>query len=187
MKELSDGGVKQVIKKPMGDDNIRQYLPDAKIIRYAEIFEYDKITQLLPKSRDYVVILVEHQLGEGHWQCLLRYGNTIEFFCSYGSYPDEAYEWNSPEQNMEVGAPEPYLTTLLKKAESVGFNVIYNKIDYQSEGKDVTTCGAYVVFRILTFLKDDMNLNDFQQLMRFIKNKTKKSYDQIVATEIRLR
>ena len=187
MKELSEGGVKKVIKEPMGDDNIHQYLPDAKIIRYAQLFEYDKITELLPKARDYVIILVEHRKCEGHWQCLLRYGNTIEFFCSYGSYPDEAYSWNSPEQNLEVDVPEPYLTTLLKRAENVGFNVIYNKKDYQSESSDVTTCGAYVVFRILTFLCDDMNLHDFQKLMQVIKKKTYKTYDEIVANEIRLR
>jgi hypothetical protein len=187
MNELSDGGAKKVISEPMGDDNIRQYLPKARIIRYAQIFNYDRIQQLLTKARSYVVILVEHSVGEGHWQCLLRYGDTIEFFCSYGSYPDEAYEWNTPQQNMEVDAPTPYLSTLLKKAEGDGFNIIYNKVDYQTEGNDITTCGAYVVFRILTFIHDDMNLGDFQKLMAHLKHTTHKSYDQIVANEIRLR
>ena len=56
-----------------------------RIIEYSELEEYQNIEDLLSKPKDYVIILIE-TVGQniGHWICLLRYQNTIEFFNSYG-------------------------------------------------------------------------------------------------------
>lgn len=188
MKEYSDITLKKIINEPMDNYDLKKYLGStAKILRYEELKNYDRLTQLLPHSNDFVVLLYERKIGEGHWCCLLRYGNTFEFWDSYGTPPDGALKWNSEEENSMVGADQPYLTNLFNKAKMSGYDVVYNKKNYQELAPNVNTCGAFVVFRIMTFIHDRLKLKQFTKLMEFLKRDTGKNYDEIVAQEISIR
>ena len=41
----------------LDDEDIRYYLPDARIMKYSELSKYTTIEQLLPKHKSYVVLL----------------------------------------------------------------------------------------------------------------------------------
>jgi hypothetical protein len=76
---------------------------------------------------------------------------------------------------------------MLNQAEKDGFKVIYNRMDLQNKDGNVNTCGAFVVFRVLCLMEDDMNLSAFQTGMKKIHAGTGLNYDEIVADAIEIR
>ena len=178
--------VKAISETPMGDDNIRKYFPNAKILKYSELAGIHDITQLLPAPSTFFFLLYEHALNSGHWVAVNRYINngkdTICFFCSYGSRIDAPLYWNSQGRNKELGQDRPYLSQLLQK--SVGETIEYNKVQYQSKRSPVATCGAFAVLWIKANLRDNMNLQDFHEWIADIKSETGLSYDAIASNAI---
>lgn len=180
--------VKEISETPMGDDNIRKYLPNAKILKYSELADIQDITQLLPQPKSYFFLLYEHAPNNGHWCSVNRYINngkdTIAFFCSYGSKIDAPLYWNSQGRNRELGQDRPYLSQLLRKAQQAGKNIEYNKVQYQSKKSPVATCGAFAVLWIKANLRENMSLQEFHDWIAEIKNETGLSYDAIASNAI---
>ena len=80
--------------RPMDDQDITHYLPNARLMTYNELSEIQNITDLLPKHKSYVIILYPvKSVTDGHWVCLTRYRQTIEYFDSYGGKPDVPLSW----------------------------------------------------------------------------------------------
>ena len=168
------------LKVSMTGQDIENYLPNCKIIEYNDLAEYSEITDLLTKPIDYVIILIETIADNiGHWVTVLLYGNTIEFFNSYGKAPDvQKNTLISKAKNIEFGQTQNYLTNLLVNSN---FNIIYNKLQLQKYSNGSTTCGRWVIIRVLCLLNQNMNLKQFLMFMIDLKNKSKsKSYDKIV-------
>ena len=104
----------------------------------------------------------------GHWTCLLRYGDTTEFFDSYGKKMD--YQKNtliSPEKNREFGQTENYLSNLLNKSS---FNAVYNKKQLQLFKNESETCDRWCINRLECLM--DINIY-LQQYIRYIRNALK--------------
>jgi hypothetical protein len=171
--------VEEIIEEPMDDGDIRAYYPNAKIIRYSDLKDYKTITQLLPKDKSYVFLLYQHSPNSGHWVLLMRYGGTIEFFCSYGSAIDAPLKWTNPRDRQMLGEAVPYLTNLLRAQKE--FNVIHNPVAYQAKGNDKATCGAHDVMRLSQMLNHGQDLTDYYDYMTRIKKESGLSYDEIVA------
>ena len=65
----------------MGDDDIRYYLPDSKILTYSELSNYKKIEDLLPRHKSYFILLYPIKSeSDGHWVCLTRFDKMVEYF-----------------------------------------------------------------------------------------------------------
>lgn len=177
--------VKKVAETPMGDDNIRKYLPNAKILKYSELADVSNIEELLPSPKSYFFLLYEHSFNNGHWVVINRYINngkdTICFFCSYGSKIDAPLRWNSPARNQELGQGTPYLSILLRKS---GKTLQYNNVAYQSKTSPVATCGAFATLWIKANLRENMSLADFHDWIKEIKDETGLSYDAIASNAI---
>jgi hypothetical protein len=171
--------VEEIIEEPMDDTDIRAYYPNAKIMRYSDLAKYKSITQLLPKDKSYAFILYQHAPNNGHWTLLMRYGDTIEFFCSYGSQIDAPLKWTNPKDRRLLGEAVPYLTNLLKNQNE--FKVVHNPVQYQSKGSDKATCGAHDVMRLSQMLNHGQDLSDYYDYMTKIKKESGLSYDEIVA------
>lgn len=182
--------LRKIITEPMSDKDLEVYLPSAKIFMFRELKGYPSIQAILRKPRDYFILLYEHTPMNGHWVAVMRYENTIEYFCPYGSSPyspNSPLEWNTPEENAVVDARENTLEMLLNKAKGEGWNVVYNKMDFQEKRNNVNTCGAFCVWRVLCLMEDNMYLSEFQDAMRKIHNNTGMNYDEIVADAIEIR
>lgn len=177
--------VKKISQTPMGDDNIRKYLPNAKILKYSELADVSNIEELLPSPKSYFFLLYEREINNGHWVVVNRYNDngkdTICYFCSYGSKIDEPLRWNSPARNKELGQGSPYLTILLRNS---GKKLQYNNVAYQSKTSPVATCGAFATLWIKANLRDDMTLQDFHEWIAEIKKETGLSYDAIASNAI---
>ena len=168
--------------EPMDDGDIKFYLPDARLILYEDLTP-EKVSSLsndlLWKNGSYFILLypVESKYS-GHWTCLCRFNDTIEYFCSYGYKPDYPLKWSKTKLR-------PYLLPLLEKEK----NVVYNTIDFQNKKiKQMATCGAYCVFRVLTMLELNLDLKGNNLLLQQLKkDNPTMSYDEIVVQYINKR
>jgi hypothetical protein len=167
--------------EPMGDDDIKRYFPNAKIIVYNDLAKYNSIDELLPNDKSFIFMLIESSENKGHWVGLCRYGDTCEFFDSYGGKPDSQLKWNSSTKNEALGQDEKYLTNLLA---GHGGHVVYNPIKYQGAGGDINTCGRHCCFRIQN-MRDGKNLDDYYNHMKRLKNNMGVDFDGVVANFIR--
>jgi hypothetical protein len=170
--------IKEVQAYPISDALIKEYLPDTDIIMYNQLKNYDNIEQLLPHDKSSFVLMYLDSPNSGHWTCCLRQKNTIEYFDSYGSYPDDDLKWVSADRRHELGVNDKYLSRLLDKTK---LNVIYNTEDYQSKGRQFATCGRHVIYRLKNI---DKSLKNYH---KFISNEMKKSgcgYDCVVSKAI---
>ena len=65
--------------KALADEDIRTILgANTKIIKYSGLSGYRDLDDFLPNLLDYVIILYEASLNEGHWTALLKYNNIFE-------------------------------------------------------------------------------------------------------------
>jgi hypothetical protein len=175
--------VEETIEEPMDDSDIRQYLPNAKVMRYSGLARLSDIEQLLPTDKSYVILLYENTPGSGHWVALMRYGRTIEFFCSYGSKIDAPLRWQNPKDNAMLGQSRPFLSILLNKAKGK-FRAIHNPVAYQSSKQGVATCGAWDVMRINQMKNHNQDLHEFHDFMESVKKETGLTYDEIVVNYV---
>ena len=176
---LNEQQEEQVKETPMGDDDIKKYFPNAKVLVYSDLGKYSTIQELLPKDKDFVFILLESSPNNGHWVALLRYGDTYEFFDSYGGKPDSQLKWNNTKTNEELDQSTKYLTNLLK-----GEKVVYNPVKYQGDKGDINTCGRHCTFRIQEML-GGKNLDNYYQYMCQLKKNMGVDYDGVVSNFVR--
>ncbi|MFM7988094.1 MAG: hypothetical protein ACKPKO_53150 [Candidatus Fonsibacter sp.] len=167
----------QLIHKALNDEDIKKILgTDAKIIRYSELRHIDDLDELLTKDLDYCIILYENRPDRGHWTALSRYNGIHEHFHSYGNKPDKSLEWDNLKMRKMLNEATPYLTKLLHKK-----NYIYNNVKYQDRDGYVNTCGSHVVHRLYRLKNDGMDLQTYQDYMKYIKDESGVNYDIIVA------
>jgi hypothetical protein len=171
----------EIEQTPMGDDDIKFYFPNAKIIKYSELAGYNDIDKLLPSDKDFAFLLLEDSPNKGHWLALLKYGNVAEVFDSYGGKPDSWLRWNSKEKNKQLGQGRKTLTEILSNHDG---KVVYNPIKYQGDGGDINTCGRHCTLRIKK-MKEGMNLDNYYTWMVKQKDATGRDYDEIVSDFIK--
>lgn len=182
--------INEIKAEPMGDDDIKKYFPNAKILKYSELQNYQNITQLLPQNKTFFFLLYEHAPNEGHWVAVLRYRDddsgkdTIEYFCSYGTKIDGPLTWSGLDRRIQLGQDKPYLSMLLDKSP---FNIVYNKVQYQSKKSGIATCGAYDTLRVGEMVRHNTNLSEFTSMLEEVKKATGLSYDDIVANLVDIR
>jgi hypothetical protein len=169
--------------EPMDDLEIQSFIPHTKIIKYSELSKVRDLNEILPKDKDYLIILFEFEPNKGHWVALMKDKNIWNYFDSFGKPIDSPLKDVPTSQLKQLGIYEPYLTNLLKKEVKKGKRVVYNKIKYQGGGEGIATCGRFCCFRILNFLngiEDEQFYNEFKD----IKDKTGLSYDELVSFQI---
>ena len=156
----------KALKYMVSDTDFQRWLGQEardKVIRYSDLQRYSSIQELLPEQKDYRIVLTEWKRNVGHWCCLLRYGDVIEWFDSYGTAPDGELRFVPERMKHILGEDRRILSALLKKAKEEGFTVIYNRKKLQHEG-DVSTCGRWTLSRIVT-MKLGYDLDDYLKLI----------------------
>ena len=158
-----------------------------KIIEYPDLANYSDINELLPNDVDYRIVLIESKPHSGHWTLLWKNvndKNSIGWFDSYGGKfgkPDVELNYISPEMRDRLGENRPILTDLLK-TKNPEQRVIYNKIKFQAEGDEITTCGRWVIIRAIYLLLGYTNA-EFERMIIKLKKDTGKPYD-IIAVDL---
>ena len=169
--------ITKLINKALSDADLQRILgDDAKIIKYSELSHLNDLDELLPKDKDFCVVLYEERVDQGHWTALSKYDGVIEHFDPYGVKPDGELKWLTMRQRQSLNQATPYLSNLLKKED-----YIYNNVHYQDPDSFVNTCGSHVAHRLYRLKNDDMTLEQYYDYMKSIKSKFDVGYDIIVA------
>ena len=143
---------------------------NCKIIKYADLDNYDNIYMLLPNQMDFCFILTESEKNSGHWTLLIRDDNMFEYFDSYGVSPKSILDYIPSFKNKQLG--NYYSEDLSKMIKSIKSNdkFTYNTTKFQKEQEGINTCGRWCIARLSLFLSDDLNLNEFTKLIKTKKN-----------------
>ena len=156
--------LKKSLNYSFTNDDIKKYLPDAKIIEYNDLIEYNTIDDLLPKDRDSVIILIETDNNCGHWTslCKDKKSNRLTFFDSYGLDIDQELKFISKIKRKLLGQERKRLTELVDNSD---YDVIYNHFPLQSHKSWVSTCGRHIINWLLQF----NNGADFEKYINLLK------------------
>ena len=178
---MNKNNLKVIESIPMGDDDIRKYLPNAKILTYPQLAKYNKIEEVLPNNKDYFIVLYLDSPNSGHWETILRYDDKIEVFDSYGKQIDNPLKWQSVKAECDLGECEKYLTNLLDNSD---LPIYYNNIDYQKDNPNIQSCGRHAVYRIIQMLNNNLDGTGYYKHMKAMQKKTKLNFDDIVTNYI---
>ncbi|AVL93358.1 hypothetical protein za3_18 [Zamilon virus] len=118
----------------------------AQIVLYPDLINYNSIDEVLGPYGA-CILLFEAKKNFGHWCCLFkRDDNTIEFFNSYGGYPDNSLKFIPLHFRKISNQYYPYLSLLLLECP---YELHYNEFKFQKRANDIKTCGRWCVIRIL--------------------------------------
>ena len=170
------------ISKPMSDADLEQYngVKAEDIIKYSQLKTYESITDLLPEDKSFRIILIEDKLNSGHFVCVMRYGDTIEFFNSYGGKPDADWKFINRMIRVILGENTNELTRLFKDADKKGFQTIHNTVRLQKLSSKIETCGRWCVLRI-EMMRLGYTLPQFIEFVKGYAKKLDKPTDYVVS------
>ena len=114
---------------------------EPNILSYDELDKYKRIEDVL--VNDMCIILYQWKKDFGHWTCIMRRGDIIEHFDSYGMFPDKELSLNNKKMNMILGQQFPYLANMLINS---GYTIHFNHHCFQ--GEHSSTCGRWVILRL---------------------------------------
>jgi hypothetical protein len=140
-------GLGEIRDYPLSDADIRKILGrDIKIITYPMLGNMRSIDEAFDKQGRCIMLYLTNSATSGHWCCMLKKGNSIEFFDPYGEPPESALDGVPQTKLQELDENRPYLTALLKAS---GKKVTYNHTAFQQDKDNVNTCGRHSVVRCL--------------------------------------
>jgi hypothetical protein len=139
--------MQEIKSYPLSDDDIRKILgQDIKIITYPQLAKMRSIDEAFDRKGRCIMLYLTEDAHSGHWVCMLKKGNSIEYFDPYGEAPEEALQ-DVPQSKLEqLNEAYPYLTRLMRGS---GKKVTYNHHPFQQLKRDINTCGRHAVVRCL--------------------------------------
>lgn len=129
----------------LSDNDIHKMIPTLRIITYPELLQFKHLDDALDEKGRLMILYLTTDSHTGHWICLLKRGNTVEFNDSYGIKPDDQSDWISKTKQKEFRQDTHYLTELLRES---GYRIVYNKYPFQSSKRDINTCGRHAATRL---------------------------------------
>ena len=170
----------EVRSYPLSDGDIEDLLPGIKVISYPEFNQMSSIDQAFDSDGRCLFLYLTEDENTGHWCCMIRHKNHIEYFDPYGGIgPDDASKWLSKKQLANLDQDTKQLSKLLKAS---GIPVKINNHKFQKHDNDIATCGRHCVVRLhfsnlslpsyAKMIKDSgMNADDFVSAFtyRFLK------------------
>ena len=149
---LSDGDIEDLLGK------------DIFICVYPYLNEVEHIDQIFDDKGRCMLLFNTINDSAGHWVCMHKKKDRIDFFDPYGLKPDEPMKWLTEQKRDDLDMETRRLTQLLK---SSGYKVYYNTFEFQSD-KQSNTCGRWCATRLL---KLNLNLDQFYKFINDYKNK----------------
>ena len=141
-------------EKPLSNKDLMKSLNNqTKILKYDQLSRYNNISDVLYPYNNFILLYQNEKLNSGHWVCVLKNRDCIEFFDPYGLFIDEQMNFLNYKQPL-------YLSKLLLDS---GYKIIYNNKRFQEFGSDVNTCGRHVLIRLIC---RHLNLKQYQDLYK---------------------
>jgi|GEM_PF-1338307 len=146
-----------------------------KVLTYKALPQFTNINQLLEPFKNFILLYL-WKPNYGHWNCVIKHPDRIEFFDPYGepNIPDHVLDKVDDDVKRITNQDYPYLSKLLYDS---GLPIEYNNYQFQEKDKDIKTCGRHCIVRVLF---KDLLLDEYYQLMSQLSMKTGLNYDQLV-------
>jgi hypothetical protein len=160
--------------------DLESKFPHCKIVKYAELDQYESIYDLLQNRMDFCFILTEAKHNEGHWTVLIRNDNKFEYFDSYSDSPKYILDFIPRYMNQQLGNNWSQDLGKIIKSIKPSDKFMYNKFPLQQEMQDVNTCGRWVILRVATFLKESLENKQFVSYIKKQQRKVNKQFDEVI-------
>lgn len=164
--------------RPLSDDQMRQLIPQATVIKYSELSDVLKTERRLPLP---LVILYEVAPNQGHWVLVHRTPEGIEHFDSYGYKPDQEFSFIPSSFRKRSGQQRRLLVQTLLSLQSTGEKINYNQYKLQKDSPKISTCGRWVVLR---YKFRDYSIKVFHDTVTRISKRLGITPDQLVTRVI---
>lgn len=174
--KVKGGGIKEDENIALTNFEIDRILNGkTKILTYKQLPQFDNINELLEPYKNFIMLYMS-QPNYGHWCCVIKHPDRIEFFDPYGdpNIPDEELNQISNKVKEITNQNYPYLTKLLYES---GLPIEYNNYQFQEHDRNIKTCGRQCIVRVLF---KNLLLDDYYELMTQLCNKLNMNYDQLV-------
>ena len=185
--QLGKSKYKNDINYFITNHDLDNLIHNVKIVKFADLENYESIYDLLPKKIDFVVILCETEgVNTGHWQLLLRNNNVFEFFDSYGDEPKTIIKFITKKMNQYLGNDYNKDMGHILKSIKPTDKLIINKYEFQSDTNDVNTCGRWVASRIIQFMLGMDNKQFINWFKQIKKQNPRLKNDEIISELIKI-
>lgn len=166
----------------LSDDQLLHLIDNkANLILYPDLHNYTSLDQLLYPYNS-AIILYESKPNYGHWTCIFKHKNTVEFFNSYGSspnsdegFPDQCLNYIPDDFRIASNQVHTYLSHLMYNSP---YKLTYNEYPFQSHEQGIKTCGRHVAMRLLY---SNLSLKKYKELMDKLSKKLNMDYDDVVS------
>lgn len=151
------------IQTSLTDGDIKRYFPGIETLKYSDLKNYSDIDELLPNDKDFKIILIEQENNLGHWVCIMKHGNTIEYFNPYGIKVDNDKKWIGKIKNALLGQSQDMLSEMMERSP---YKCIYSKKRFQKLRPEIQTCGRWCILRIICMKDLDMDIKEFKKFIK---------------------
>lgn len=145
-----------------GDDVLKICHNRANLYVYHNLYHYTSLDQLFG-GKNAIIILYERELNNGHWTCVIRFEDHVEFFDPYGNKVDTEFSWWGGSDFKALHEDKKYLKNLL---ETYHLPYICNKFDFQDKRIDHNECGRHTGFRCLM---QEFTIDQYVKLFKSLK------------------
>lgn len=147
-------------------EEILERVPGADVVLYSDL---GNNLEDLFKNSDRVLILYEAGSRIGHWVCLIRNGNYLEFFDPYGGMIDSQLLYS--DLSRKEGC------RLLKLLLDFDGDLYFNHFAHQEMSPDIQTCGMHCGMRMENF---DLDMYQYNRMMSNMCDELSINPDEIV-------
>lgn len=185
MKTFTDETLKkspyyEKIKYFVTNHDLTQIFANCKIVKYADLENYESIYDLLPNKLDFCFILTESEKNSGHWVCLMRSNKTFSYFDSYADKPKSILDFIPKAMNAFLGNSwNKDLGKMIKSIKKTD-KFEYNTTPLQQELTDVNTCGRWVIARVSLFLTHSFTNKQFVSFIKKQQTQVKRPLDEVI-------
>jgi hypothetical protein len=101
---------------PLSDTEIKKMLHDDVFITTYNIFEHMTDINSLFNSSNNIILLYQWADDTGHWVAIIKHNDhLIEYFGSFGIYPDSQLDWSPQMRNPKYGQQHNFFMNLIAK------------------------------------------------------------------------
>lgn len=145
---------------PLSTKEIMKLLNNkVKIVIYPDIIKYKSIEDLIGKHNSLILLyLTTEQFG--HYTCLFKNKDGIQFFDSYGYFPDDQLKFVPSRLSPKMYGYHKILLYLLSQTNN---KIFYNQYRLQSLNKKIATCGFWCVYRLRN---KELTENEFYNIFK---------------------
>ena len=134
--------VRELVKEPKSSNYIEDLVSGVHFVPYSNIKYMKNINDVLgPNNIAVIIYLLGSEIG--HFVCIFKDNNKIQYFNSYGMEPDDDLKIVPREVRGQLNETEPYLFKLISESR---YPCEYN--EYKLQGPRTATCGRHCIVRL---------------------------------------